>query len=101
MPREAVGVVGLGNMGGVLAARLARAGPVTAFDLDPARCSAASDGVEIAESAAAVEGIALDDLCALLEQDDAGVKRPLTGRLAGRARKDYAAIATAREGEAR
>jgi 3-hydroxyisobutyrate dehydrogenase-like beta-hydroxyacid dehydrogenase len=45
-------VVGLGNMGGVLAARLARGGEVIAFDLDPVRCEAA--GVEIAESAAAV-----------------------------------------------
>ena len=55
MPAEAVGVVGLGNMGGVLAARLARGGVVIAFDLDPARRSAAGEaGVEIAASAAAV-----------------------------------------------
>ena len=39
-----------------------------------------------AAALAAAEGIALDDLCALLEQDDAGVKRPLSGRLAGRVR---------------
>ena len=48
--------------------------------------------VVLAEAAAlaAAEGIALDDLCTLLEQDDAGVKRPLTGRLAGRVRAgDY------------
>ena len=46
--------------------------------------------VVLAEAAAlaAAEGIALDDLCHLLEQDDAGVKRPLTGRLAGRVRED-------------
>ena len=37
-----------------------------------------------AAALAAAEGIALDDLCELLEQDDAGVKRPLSGRLAGR-----------------
>jgi 3-hydroxyisobutyrate dehydrogenase-like beta-hydroxyacid dehydrogenase len=45
--------------------------------------------VILAEAAAlaAAEGIALDDLCALLEQDDAGVKRPLSGRLAGRVRE--------------
>ena len=50
-----MGVVGLGNMGGVLAARLARGGPVVAFDLDPERRdAAASERVEIAESAAAV-----------------------------------------------
>jgi 3-hydroxyisobutyrate dehydrogenase-like beta-hydroxyacid dehydrogenase len=43
MPREsAVGVVGLGNMGGVLAARLARGGRVVAFDRDPERCTAAA-----------------------------------------------------------
>jgi 3-hydroxyisobutyrate dehydrogenase-like beta-hydroxyacid dehydrogenase len=40
-----------------------------------------------AAALAAAEGIALADLCELLEQDDAGVKRPLTGRLAGRVRE--------------
>jgi len=40
-----------------------------------------------AAAPAAAEGIALDDLCELLEQDDAGVKRPLSGRLAGRVRE--------------
>ena len=40
-----------------------------------------------AAALAAAEGIALDDLRALLEQDDAGVKRPLSGRLAGRVRE--------------
>jgi 3-hydroxyisobutyrate dehydrogenase-like beta-hydroxyacid dehydrogenase len=56
MPREpAVGVVGLGNMGGVLAARLARGGAVTGFDAAAEqREAAAAAGVEIAESAAAV-----------------------------------------------
>jgi 3-hydroxyisobutyrate dehydrogenase len=45
--------------------------------------------VVLAEAAAlaGAEGIALDDLVALLEQDDAGVKRPLSGRLAGRVRE--------------
>jgi 3-hydroxyisobutyrate dehydrogenase-like beta-hydroxyacid dehydrogenase len=45
--------------------------------------------VVLAEAAAlaAAEGIALGDLCELLEQDDAGVKRPLTARLAGRVRE--------------
>jgi len=44
--------------------------------------------VVLAEAAALAhaEGIALDQLCHLLEQEDAGVKRPLTGRLAGRVR---------------
>jgi 3-hydroxyisobutyrate dehydrogenase-like beta-hydroxyacid dehydrogenase len=43
-----------------------------------------------AAALAAAEGIALDDLCVLLEQEDAGVKRPLSGRLAGRVRsRDY------------
>jgi 3-hydroxyisobutyrate dehydrogenase-like beta-hydroxyacid dehydrogenase len=56
MPREpAVGLVGLGNMGGVLAARLARGGAVTGFDAAVERREAAAGaGVEIAESAAAV-----------------------------------------------
>jgi 3-hydroxyisobutyrate dehydrogenase-like beta-hydroxyacid dehydrogenase len=40
-----------------------------------------------AAALAAAEGIALEDLCELLEQDDAGVKRPLSGRLAGRVRE--------------
>jgi 3-hydroxyisobutyrate dehydrogenase-like beta-hydroxyacid dehydrogenase len=40
-----------------------------------------------AAALAAAEGIALDDLCGLLEQEDAGVKRPLSGRLAGRVRE--------------
>jgi 3-hydroxyisobutyrate dehydrogenase-like beta-hydroxyacid dehydrogenase len=40
-----------------------------------------------AAALAAAEGIALDDLCELLEQDDAGVKRPMSGRLAGRVRE--------------
>jgi 3-hydroxyisobutyrate dehydrogenase-like beta-hydroxyacid dehydrogenase len=42
--------------------------------------------VVLAEAAALAEaeGIELDVLCGLLEEDDAGVKRPLTERLAGR-----------------
>jgi 3-hydroxyisobutyrate dehydrogenase-like beta-hydroxyacid dehydrogenase len=42
--------------------------------------------VVLAEAAALAEaeGIELDVLCRLLEEDDAGVKRPLTERLAGR-----------------
>jgi hypothetical protein len=56
MAGEAASVVGLGNMGGVPGVRLTRADPVDAFDLKAAR---------------AAEGIALDDLCELLEQDDA------------------------------
>jgi 3-hydroxyisobutyrate dehydrogenase-like beta-hydroxyacid dehydrogenase len=37
-----VGVVGLGDMGAAGAVRLARTGPVTAFDPDPARCDEAA-----------------------------------------------------------
>jgi 3-hydroxyisobutyrate dehydrogenase-like beta-hydroxyacid dehydrogenase len=45
--------------------------------------------VVLAEAAAlaGAQGIALDALCELLDQEDAGVKRPLTGRLAGRVRE--------------
>jgi 3-hydroxyisobutyrate dehydrogenase-like beta-hydroxyacid dehydrogenase len=50
-----VGVVGLGNMGGVIAARLARSGPVTGFDAEPARREAAAgNGIDVAGDAAAV-----------------------------------------------
>src|SRR3954453_17396484 len=57
MPGEpAVGVVGLGNMGGVLAERAARGGAVAGFDAAEERReeAAARAGVAIAESAAAV-----------------------------------------------
>ena len=45
--------------------------------------------VVLAEAAAlaAAEGIELGQLCLLLEQEDAGVKRPLAERLAGRVRE--------------
>jgi len=50
-----VGVVGLGNMGGVIAARLARSGPVTGFDAEPGRREAAAgNGIDVAGDAAAV-----------------------------------------------
>ena len=56
---EAVGVVGLGNMGGLLAARLARSGPVVASDPDPERHGAAREhGVEVLDGAAAVAAAA-------------------------------------------
>jgi 3-hydroxyisobutyrate dehydrogenase-like beta-hydroxyacid dehydrogenase len=73
MAGRAVGVVGLGNMGGVLAARLARGGPVVAFDLDAERRSAAaseSGRVEVADSAAAVAQ-AVDVLVLSLPHPDA------------------------------
>jgi 3-hydroxyisobutyrate dehydrogenase-like beta-hydroxyacid dehydrogenase len=72
MPGEAVGVVGLGNMGGVLAARLARGGPVVAFDLDAERrdTAAASEGVDVADNAAAVAA-AVDVLVLSLPRPDA------------------------------
>ena len=48
-----VGVVGLGNMGGALAARLAAGGPVIGVDPDAQRAAAArDDGIEIAGDAA-------------------------------------------------
>jgi 3-hydroxyisobutyrate dehydrogenase-like beta-hydroxyacid dehydrogenase len=54
-----VGVVGLGNMGGVLAARLARGGPVAGFDPDDERrAAAAEEGVELADDAAGVAAAA-------------------------------------------
>jgi len=54
-----VGVVGLGNMGGVIAARLAGSGPVTGFDPDGERCdTAAGNGIEVAADAAAVAAAA-------------------------------------------
>src|SRR4051812_49993765 len=54
-----VGVVGLGNMGGVLAARLARGGPVAGFDPDAERAAAAADaGVSVAGDAAGVAAAA-------------------------------------------
>src|SRR4051794_41217033 len=54
-----VGVVGLGNMGGVLAARLARGGPVAGFDPDAERAAAAADaGVSVAADAAGVAAAA-------------------------------------------
>ena len=54
--KGAVGVVGLGIMGGAFAKHLAAAGwRVVGFDVDPARCRVmAKLGVEIAKSAAAV-----------------------------------------------
>src|SRR3954470_22565347 len=54
-----VGVVGLGNMGGVLAARLARGSPVAGFDPDAERAAAAADeGVSVAGDAAGVAAAA-------------------------------------------
>jgi glutamate dehydrogenase/leucine dehydrogenase len=60
-----VGVIGLGKVGGVLAARLAEAGAqVTACDLDPERCErfAAEHGVRIALSDEALLGMRHDVL---------------------------------------
>jgi valine dehydrogenase (NAD+) len=62
---RSVGVIGLGKVGGVLAARLAEAGArVVACDLDPERCErfAAEHGVRIALSAKAILGMQLDVL---------------------------------------
>jgi valine dehydrogenase (NAD+) len=94
---RSVGVVGLGKVGGVLAARLAEAGAhVVACDLEPERCErfAAEHGVRIALSAKAVLGMRLDVLapCAgggLIDSEVAGAldvsviagaaNNPLTG----------------------
>ena len=60
-----VGVVGLGKVGGRLAARLADAGArVVACDLDDGRCKqfASGHGAEIAPSAEAILGLELDVL---------------------------------------
>jgi valine dehydrogenase (NAD+) len=60
-----IGVIGLGKVGGELAARLAGAGArIVACDLDPARCErfAAEHGGEIAPSAEAILGLDLDVL---------------------------------------
>ena len=57
---RSVGVIGLGKVGGALAAKLAAAGArVVGFDVDPTR---AFDGVEPAPSAEAVLGTELDVL---------------------------------------
>ena len=56
---EAVGVVGLGNMGGLLAARLARSGPVVATDPDPDRHGPAQEhGIEVLDGPASVAAAA-------------------------------------------
>src|SRR5204863_9274847 len=54
--KGAVGVIGLGIMGGAFARNLAAAGwQVKGFDLDPARCAELSEaGVEIASDVAAI-----------------------------------------------
>jgi valine dehydrogenase (NAD+) len=78
-----VGVIGLGKVGGVLAARLVEAGArVVAWDLDPERCEriAAGHGVRIARSAEALLGTELDVLapCAnggLIDERLAGALR--------------------------
>jgi 3-hydroxyisobutyrate dehydrogenase-like beta-hydroxyacid dehydrogenase len=50
----AIAIIGLGHMGGAVAARLAMTGGVSGFDLSPrARERAAADGVLVAESLAA------------------------------------------------
>ena len=97
-----VGVVGLGKVGGRLAARLADAGArVVACDLDDGRCEqfASDHGAEIALSAEAILGLELDVLApcaaggliddALARSIDVGVvagaaNNPLTSRKVAR-----------------
>ncbi len=60
-----IGLIGLGKVGGVLAARLTNGGAsVTAYDLDAARCQrfAAEHGVSLASSAEAILEMELDVL---------------------------------------
>src|SRR3982751_3104432 len=61
MPAPLVGVVGLGQLGGSLAAALTAAGrPVTGWDVDPAaREAAAARGVRIARELAGVVVLAV------------------------------------------
>lgn len=95
---RSVGVVGLGKVGSVLAAKLAGAGAtVVGCDLDPARAERLADehGIAIAPSAEAIFGLELDVLapCAgggLIDEAVAGgldcrvvagaANNPLTGR---------------------
>jgi valine dehydrogenase (NAD+) len=97
-----IGVVGLGKVGGALAARLAEAGArVVGFDLDSGRSErfAAEHGAEIAPSAEAIMGLELDVLApcaagglideALARSIDVGVvagaaNNPLTSRKVAR-----------------
>ena len=54
-PQPSVGLLGLGNMGLVVAGRLLAAGPVVAYDPDAERCRLAGElGVEVAASTAEV-----------------------------------------------
>ena len=97
-----IGVIGLGKVGGALAARLAGAGArVVGFDLDSGRSErfAAEHGAEIAPSAEAIMGLELDVLApcaagglideALARSIDVGViagaaNNPLTSRKVAR-----------------
>ena len=64
---QAVGIIGLGIMGGAIAENLAAAGwQVVGFDIEKKRCDEAkAAGVEIAASAAAVAGKAMNILISL------------------------------------
>src|SRR5215218_7634675 len=97
MPAPPVGVVGLGQLGGSLAAALASAGrPVSGWDVDPAaRDAAAARGVEITRELSGVVvlavplpamGTALDGLTVAPDAtvtDLGSVKRPVLDALGG------------------
>ena len=97
-----VGVIGLGKVGGVLAARLATAGArVVACDLDSARCErfAAEHRVEVAPSAEAILAMELDVLapCAAGGLIDDALARSIDVRvLAGAANNPLTNRAVAR-----
>jgi glutamate dehydrogenase/leucine dehydrogenase len=93
-----VGVIGLGKVGGALAAMLAAAGArVIACDVDPERC-ARFEGIEIAPSAQAILALELDVLapCAAGGLIDDALARSLDARvLAGAANNPLTSRAVA------
>ena len=97
-----IGVIGLGKVGGALAARLAGAGArVVACDLDSGRCKrfAAEHGAEIAPSAEAIVGLELDVLapCAAGGLIDEALARSIdVGVVAGAANNPLTSRAVAR-----
>src|SRR5919106_994870 len=102
LERRRIGVIGLGKVGGALAARLAGAGArVVACDLDSGRCErfAAEHGAEIAPSAEAIVGLELDVLapCAAGGLIDEALARSIdVGVVAGAANNPLTSRAVAR-----
>jgi prephenate dehydrogenase len=118
MPAPPVGIVGLGQLGGSLAAALVAAGrPVAGWDADPAaRDAAAARGVQITRelSGVVVLGVPLPAMATALDEltvaadatvtDLGSVKRPvldtLGGRLGGRYVGGHPMCGTERSGHA-